>query len=183
MYPELVRQASRRSKPEDGYLNKNFKFGGMSSPQSSTTTPLTLSDIIPPISHSRSHSQVSTIDGDSVLKSILAKAADVMPAQPASRPHVNSQNSMKPSPHVSFPEDITHSPSHACTESGLSFIGFGSFDEVRGGFEFGPNRPVFWPPKDAALRPAHHQHEFLYSIASISSYGTVVNNGAQDPFG
>lgn len=52
VYPELVRQASMQSKPSDGYLNRNYKFGGMSSPQSSSndsdSRPLTLSDIIPP---------------------------------------------------------------------------------------------------------------------------------------
>lgn len=47
VYPELVRQASRRSKPEDGYLNKNLKFGGMASELSSAndfdSRPLTSS--------------------------------------------------------------------------------------------------------------------------------------------
>ncbi|KAH9846904.1 hypothetical protein C2E23DRAFT_872120 [Lenzites betulinus] len=189
VYPELVHQASMRSKPSDGHLNKDFRFGGKPSPQGSmgseeaSPRPLTLSDIIPPVSHSRSQSQVSTTEDDSVLKSILAKAADVLPAEQSGRPRVDSQTSFKPSPHVSFPEDISRPPAHSRTESGLSFDGFDSFDEVRRGFEFGPNRPAFWPPREAVFRPAHHQHESLYSIASISSYGAVVNSGTQDPFG
>ncbi|KAL1948879.1 hypothetical protein VTO73DRAFT_10685 [Trametes versicolor] len=50
------------------------------------------------------------------------------------------------------------------------------------GFEFGPNRPAFWLPKDAVFRPVHRQHESLYGIASISSYAMVLKNGSQGPF-
>ncbi|KAI0635339.1 hypothetical protein C8Q77DRAFT_1054820 [Trametes polyzona] len=186
VYPELVHQASMRSKPSDGKLNKDFKFGGKPSPQSETSEtdsrPLTLSDIIPPISHSRSQSQASNVEDDSVLKSILAKAADSLPAE-TGRARVDSQTSSKRSPHVSFPEDVSRPPAHSRTESGLSFAGFDSFEEVRRGFEFRPDRPAFWPPREAVFRPAHQQHESLYSIASISSYGAVVNPGEQDPFG
>ncbi|KAI0828480.1 hypothetical protein BC628DRAFT_1316551 [Trametes gibbosa] len=186
VYPELVHQASMRSKPSDGHLNKDFKFGGKPSSQrheASSPGLLTLSDIIPPISHSRSHSQASTTEDDSVLKSILAKAADTLPAGQSNHARSDSAASSKRSPHVSFPEDISRPPAHSRTQSGLSFTGFDSFDEVRRGFEFAPDRPAFWPPREAVFRPAHHQHESLYSIASISSYGAVVNSGTQDPFG
>lgn len=116
---------------------------------------------------------MSTKEGGSTLKSILAKAADVMPAEPASRPRDDSQNGMKPSPHVSFPEDVSYGPSHAHTKSGLSFTGFDSFDEARRGFEVGPNCPAFWPPKDAVFRPGptHHQYESLYNIATVDPLG------------
>ncbi|KAI0666503.1 hypothetical protein C8Q78DRAFT_984185 [Trametes maxima] len=189
VYPEL---RPIRSKPSDGRLNKDFKFGGRPSPsmeaESADERPLTLSDIIPPLSHSRSQSQshsrsrshTSTTEDDSVLKSILAKATDVLPGEPSGHGRTDSQASSK---RVSFPEDVSRPVSHARTESGLSFIGFDSFDEVRRGFEFGPNRPAFWPPQEAVFRPAHKQQESMFSIASISSYGAVVNSGKQDPFG
>ncbi|OSC98903.1 hypothetical protein PYCCODRAFT_1470720 [Trametes coccinea BRFM310] len=188
VYPELTHKASMQSKPSDGRLNKDFKFGGRPSPKDSakysSPRPLTLSDIIPPLSHShsRSRSQASTTEDDSVLKSIMAKATDVMPAEADNRPQENAEPSANVTAQASFPEEVTRS-SHARTESGLSFTGFDSFDEVRRGFEFGPNRPAFWPPQEAVFRPAHKQHESLYSIASISSYGAVVNPGTQDPFG
>ncbi|KAI0653383.1 hypothetical protein C8Q70DRAFT_1059376 [Cubamyces menziesii] len=186
VYPELNRSSSMHSKPSDGRLNRDFKFGGKPSPQSltndSSVKPLTLSDIIPPLSHSRSRSMGSRTEDDSVLKSILAKAADVLPMDSDKR---SQHGSHRRSPtEVSFPEVLNpKGPAHSRTESGLSFTGFDSFDEVRRGFEFGPNRPAFWPPQEAVFRPAHKQHESLYSIASISSYGAVVNPGAQDPFG
>ncbi|KAI9060404.1 hypothetical protein FKP32DRAFT_1595485 [Trametes sanguinea] len=187
VYPELARKASVQSKPSDGRLNKDFKFGGRPSQDSvkgSSPKPLTLSDIIPPLSHShsRSRSQASTTEDDSVLKSIMAKATDVMPGDSDNRPQEGAEPSSNLAAQTSFPEEVTRS-SHARTESGLSFTGFDSFDEVRRGFEFGPNRPAFWPPQEAVFRPAHKQHESLYSIASISSYGAVVNPGTQDPFG
>ncbi|CDO70210.1 hypothetical protein BN946_scf184942.g10 [Trametes cinnabarina] len=188
VYPELARTSSMRSKPSDGRLNKDFKFGGRPSPQASSKDasprPLTLSDIIPPLSHShsRSRSQSSTTEDDSVLKSIMAKATDIMPGEEDERHEEKAELDTKLPEQSAFPGDMTRS-SHARTESGLSFTGFDSFDEVRRGFEFGPNRPAFWPPPQAVFRPAHKQHESLYSIASISSYGAVVNPGAQDPFG
>ena len=85
---------------------------------------------------------------------------------------------------MTFPEKVSNpkGPAHSPTESGLSFTGFDSFDSVRRGFEFGPNRPAFCPPHEVVFRPAHQQHESLYSIASILSYCAVVNPGAQDPF-
>ncbi|KAH9896427.1 hypothetical protein C8Q73DRAFT_788785 [Cubamyces lactineus] len=187
VYPELNRSMSMQSKPSDGRLNRDFRFGGKPSPQNSANDsdakPLTLSDIIPPLSHSRSRSMGSRTEDDSVLKSILAKAADVLPADSNK---TSQQDLHRRSPtEVSFPEEVSNpkGPAHSRTESGLSFTGFDSFDEVRRGFEFGPNRPAFWPPQEAVFRPAHKQHESLYSIASISSYGAVVNPGTQDPFG
>ncbi|KAI0354136.1 hypothetical protein OH77DRAFT_1405859 [Trametes cingulata] len=190
VYPELNRSASMRSKPSDGRLNKDFKFGGKPSPQSSSADdsdcrPLTLSDIIPPLSHShsRTRSQASTTEDDSVLKSIMAKATDVLPGESNGHSQADSKSPMKRAAQTSFPEEISQGPSHTRTESGLSFTGFDSFDEVRRGFEFGPNRPAFWPPQEAVFRPAHNKNESLFSIASISSYGAVVNPGTQDPFG
>lgn len=190
VYPQLSRAPSMQSKPSDGMLNRDFKFGGKPSPRDSTTDsdsrPLTLSDIIPPLSHSRSPSHSSVIEEDSsVLKSIMAKATEILPEE-ESRSRVNSNASIQrpsaPSPH--YPDETISTQGHSRAESGISFTGFDSFDEVRRGFEFGPNRPAFYPPANAAYRPGHHARDMsVFSIASVSSYGAVVDSGAQDPFG
>ena len=62
-----------------------------------------------------------------------------------------------------------------------SFAGFDSFDKVHHGFEFGPNRLAFYPPVSFSCK--HNKHEPIFSIASVSSFGSVINNGAPDPFG
>lgn len=89
-YPELRHSESVRSRPSDGQLNVDFKFGGKPPPMETVSEtqsrPLSLSDIIPPLSHSRSlhsrsNSQASGIEEDSsVLKSIMAKASEMPPS-------------------------------------------------------------------------------------------------------
>ena len=190
-YPALSRHSSMQSKPSDGCLNRDFKFGGKPSAQDSTTdsdiAQLTLSDIIPPLSHSRSRSSGSVIEEDSsVLKSIMAKATEILPEESESRSRVNSNvsSTSKSRVNVSPVADQTAgTQGHSRTESGLSFTGFESFDEVRRAFEFGPNRPAFYPPPNAVFRPAHGRDMSVFSIASVSSYGAVVHSGVQDPFG
>ena len=149
--------------------------------------PLTLSDILPPPSHhSRSSSQSSLVEEDSsILKSIMAQANTVLPvasevAVPRVRPRIESNNSVK---------DLVDKFSRNCTtsqvsnqeQSRTSFAGFDSFDEVRRGFEFGPNRPAFYPP--LSFSREHNKQDSIFSIASVSSYGSVIHNGAPDPFG
>ncbi|PIL26963.1 hypothetical protein GSI_10101 [Ganoderma sinense ZZ0214-1] len=194
VYPARSRQSSMQSKPSDGHLNRSFRFGGKPSPQGSTNVSssdlkqLTLSDIIPPPSHSASHSRAnsksSMVEEDSsVLKSIMAKAADILPAD-ESRSRVDSNVSLKrPSCVPAYVDQSSSTQSHSRQTSVASFTGFESFDEVRRGFEFGPNRPAFYPPPQAVFRPQHSRDMSLFSIASVSSYGATVNNGAQDPFG
>ncbi|KAF8872637.1 hypothetical protein BD779DRAFT_1572174 [Infundibulicybe gibba] len=128
--------------------------------------PMTLSDIIPSPAHARSLSNSSAMEGDSVLDSIFAKVADV-PQEARSR--VDSEASING---PTRPTSMIHSrnPSRS---SVVSFSGFDSFDEVRRGFEFSINRPAFYPPL---------KHESVFSIASVSSYGRVVNAGSADPF-
>ncbi len=183
--------SSMRSKPSDGHLRRDFKFGGKPSPQCSTSPshsdmkPLTLSDIIPPLTHSRSQSHSSIVEEDSsVLKSIMAHATEIAPNSASSRSRLDSNASSKHGVYVSPRADETAgTQGHSRAESGLSFTGFDSFDEVRRGFEFGPNRPAFYPPKDAVFRPPHRRDMSVFSIASVSSYGATVDSGAQDPFG
>jgi serine/arginine repetitive matrix protein 2 len=188
--------SSRNSRPSDGQLNRSFRFGGSPMPsqrsdnsysQEVSEAPLTLSDIIPPPSHhSRGNSRDSSVEEDSsVLKSIMAHANTVLPvasevAVPRVRPRIESNDSIN---------DIVGELSRISAtsrvsgqgQSRISFVGLDSFDEVRRGFEFGPNRPAFYPP--VSFSREHNKHDSVFSIASVSSYGSVVNNGAPDPFG
>ncbi|KAF8878425.1 hypothetical protein BD779DRAFT_1663807 [Infundibulicybe gibba] len=165
-----VSTSTSSSRPSDGQLNTSFKFGGRPSPEPSVAArprkPMTLSDIIPSPAHARSLSNSSAMEGDSVLDSIFAKVADV-PQEARSR--VDSEASING---PTRPTSMIHSrnPSRS---SVVSFSGFDSFDEVRRGFEFSINRPAFYPPL---------KHESVFSIASVSSYGRVVNAGSADPF-
>ena len=188
--------SSRNSKPSDGQLNRSFRFGGSPMPsersgngcsKDDSEAPLTLSDILPPPSHhSRNNSQSSLIEEDSsVLKSIMDQANTVLPAAsevavPRVRPRVESNDSIK-----DLVDKFSRS-SDASQVSGLgqpcpSFAGLDSFDEVRRGFEFGPNRPAFYPPIGSSRQ--HNKHDSVFSIASVSSFGSVIDNGAPDPFG
>jgi serine/arginine repetitive matrix protein 2 len=136
-------RSSSGSQPSDGQLNKAFKFGARPTAQvpplpvavDMQSKPQTLSDIIPAPSHVRSLSGSSMMDeDDSVIKSIFAKVSDIPPLCP--RPRANSDSSAK------HPFAYRHSR-HS---SGLGFVGFDSFDEVRHGFEFGSDRA---PPRVA----------------------------------
>ncbi|KAF9648727.1 hypothetical protein BDM02DRAFT_3186837 [Thelephora ganbajun] len=65
-------------------------------------------------------------------------------------------------------------------QSRISFAGFDSFDEVRHGFEFGPSRLAFYPP--VSFSREYNKHGSIFSIASVPSFGPVINNGGPDPF-
>jgi len=55
--------------------------------------------------------------------------------------------------------------------------------EVRRGFEFSNDRPAFYPPPaNASWRVPHFRYKSVFSIASTSSYGHVINSGSNDPF-
>ncbi|KAI0696589.1 hypothetical protein BC835DRAFT_853465 [Cytidiella melzeri] len=206
-YPAVRRsQSSMRSKESDGKLNTSFRFGGKQSMSDMSSElsgkPLTLSDIIPPLSH-QPGSNASFVEEDSsvlksilaqayeddtsVVQSIIAEAADVFPAPvpaPQPRPRLDSTASSKRlSRDLANLSNLSKNSSHSRNTSEASFTGFDSFDEVRRGFEFGPNRPTFYPPPGATSRAYHNRHESVYSIASISSYGAVMNAGTVDPFG
>ncbi|TCD61190.1 hypothetical protein EIP91_008796, partial [Steccherinum ochraceum] len=185
-YPEMKKSiGSMRSKASDGQLNTSFRFGGRPSipdlvEEAQEEKPLTLSDILPPVGHhSRSGSSSSNLlEDSSVLKSIMAHAADVS----SPRRRALSDSSLHRPVDIS---QLSHPSSHSRGPSEVSvssFTGFDSFDEVRRGFEFGPNRPAFYPPP-GATRPSHNRFESIYSIASVSSYGATVNSGIADPFG
>ncbi|KAG2024130.1 hypothetical protein CC2G_001714 [Coprinopsis cinerea AmutBmut pab1-1] len=200
---------STASRVSDGELNRSFRFGGVSSASPSPVkgdeekeeeqVPRTLSDIIPPPSHVREISFSSSwLDQheDSALRSILAKVpdapdrvdedeSDFATGQPIPRPAKPEMegNNNRESKRISF-VPLTR-PS-----SGISFAGMDSFDEVRRGFEFHDYRPAFYPPPPAmptggpsAYRYGHRKaQESVWSIASVSSYGRVLRDGAPDPF-
>ncbi|KAF8867965.1 hypothetical protein CPB84DRAFT_1810241 [Gymnopilus junonius] len=184
--------ASTSSRTSDGELNTSFRFGGLPRQGSSCSIPkekkdekpLTLSDIIPPPSHVRSVSGMDSymlegLEDDSVLKSIYAQMINGMPSQ---RPRVNSDSSTHQSA-----EERRRSIYRAASRpaSGISFQGFDSFEEVRRGFEFSGERQPFYPPPAASVasrRAPHNRHESVFSIASVSSYGHVINPGSNDPF-
>ncbi|OAX36494.1 hypothetical protein K503DRAFT_295848 [Rhizopogon vinicolor AM-OR11-026] len=73
-------------------------------------------------------------------------------------------------------------PGHYRHSSELSFAGFGPCTEARRGFEFHDNRPNFYPPPGAISCAQRGKHEFMFSIASILSYGQVINDGSMVPF-
>ncbi|KAG2134191.1 uncharacterized protein EDB93DRAFT_1173064 [Suillus bovinus] len=173
---------STKSRPSNGQLNRNFKFGGKPSPAPSTEKneePLTLSDIIPPLTVAKSLSATSLAGDDSaVLKSIFAKAVEI--PSPPSRVRLDSDSSSKRIERsAARPSNV---PGHHRHSSELSFVGFDSFAEVRRGFEFHDNRPNFYPPPGATSRNQHNKRESMFSIASVSSYGQVINHGSTDPF-
>ncbi|KAL1696581.1 hypothetical protein GGG16DRAFT_85014 [Schizophyllum commune] len=184
--------SSAGSRPSDGQLNRAFKFGGLPSPspvkEQPQDKPLTLSDIIPPPSHVRSLSNSSqsreadsSIEDDSVLKSIFAKATN-LPGQDMPRVRTDSSASSQFFQDYSRQAQDSHSAELSRPASGISFTGFDSFEEVRRGFEFNDNRPAFYPPP-SSRNNSHNRHESLFSIASVSSYGGVINSGVADPFG
>ncbi|KDR69956.1 hypothetical protein GALMADRAFT_898782 [Galerina marginata CBS 339.88] len=187
--------ASTSSRTSDGELNTSFRFGGLPRAASSKSLPeeekeLTLSDIIPPPSHVRSISgsannsfMLDGLEDDSVLKSIYRKMVGGIPTAEKPRVHLDS------STHQSAQEkrrSIYKAASRP--SSGISFEGFNSFEEVRRGFEFSDERPAFYPPPAvvasvaAGRRAPHRRHESVFSIASVSSYGHVINSGSNDPF-
>ncbi|KAG1854418.1 hypothetical protein DFJ58DRAFT_787853 [Suillus subalutaceus] len=170
--PQVLRNAksmkSMKSRPSDGRLNRDFKFGGKPSSAPSTEKteePLTLSDIIPPSAVAKSLSSTSLAGDDSA---------------PPSRVRLDSDSSSKRIERSAA--RASNVPGHRRHSSELSFAGFDSFAEVRRGFEFHDHRPNFYPPPGANSRSQHNKHESMFSIASISSYGQVINHGSTDPF-
>ncbi|KAH9837979.1 uncharacterized protein C8Q71DRAFT_898946 [Rhodofomes roseus] len=201
VYPVTKRSGSMRTMASDGQLNVDFKFGGKptvpSTVEEKSERPLTLSDIIPPLTHSASRSSLveedssvlksimaqaaePTVEEDSVLKSILAQAENIVEVPRRRALSESSSNRVIYDPQ-SYAAHASNSD-HSRRESEASFAGFESFDEVRRGFEFA-NRPALYPPPGATARRSHLRDESLFSIASISSYGDVLNAGVPDPFG
>jgi len=141
--------SSTGSRPSVGQLNVDFKFGGRPTTQPAEPRPLTLSDIIPSPAHQRKLSNSSfSVEDDSVLHSILAKASDLPVSIAPSRQRLDSDCSSKQRARDTARTSMAggHSRTHSADSARMSFIGFESFDEVRRGFEFSGPRPAFYPP-------------------------------------
>ncbi|KAF8989390.1 hypothetical protein BDQ17DRAFT_1334106 [Cyathus striatus] len=176
--PQALKMSqSSSSKASDGQLNRSFKFGGVPSPNPlKPRQPLTLLDIIPPPSHTRSLPMLLTFEDESVLRSICTK----INAMPEAQPQVNSDSSsrgfMREDNRSSFYMDSRHA-------SASSFVGFDSFNEACRGFKFNDSRPSFYPPPAATRRVNHRQQDSIFSIASVSSCGGgVIDLGSVDLF-
>lgn len=172
--PQPLRKiTSVGSRPSDGQLNRDFKFGGKPASvavEDKEDHPFILSDIIPRPAVTRSLSTGTLVDESALMKSIYANAIDI----PSPRPRLDSESrSIREARKIS-------TKAHQRNSSALSFAGFDSFVEVRRGFEFHDHRPGFYPPSAAV--PRHMKHESLLSIASVSSYGHILNAGSSDPF-
>ena len=182
--PELLhgrlQNSSASHKPPYGQLNPNFKFGG--SPMSTelaASSQLTLSDIIPSPAQARSLSMTSLQD-DSPQQSAVPQATSAPSSYPSARHRVNSDSSSRYSIYGDSRVDAFSLHSRASSQT--SFKGLESFDEIRRGFEFVENRPTFYPPQSFNNRCNQMPRDSMISIASVSSYGRVINPGVKDPF-
>jgi serine/arginine repetitive matrix protein 2 len=167
-------------KPSHGRLDLNFKFGG--SPMSTelaASSQLTLSDIIPSPADVRSLSMAS-LPEDSPQQSALPQAMSAPSSYPSARRRVNSDSSLGHSIYGDSRMDVYSFHSRASSQT--SFKGLESFDEIRRGFEFVENRPTFYPPPSFNNRRNQMPRDSMISIASVSSYGRVINPGVKDPF-
>jgi serine/arginine repetitive matrix protein 2 len=163
-----------------GQLNLNFKFGGSPvSTELAASSQLTLSDIIPSPAHARSLSMPSLHDGFP-QQSTVPQAMSAPSSYPSARRRVNSDSSSRYSMHGDSRMDAYSLHSRASSQ--ISFKGLESFDEIRRGFEFVENRPTFYPPPSFNQRRNQMPRDSMISIASVSSYGRVINPGVKDPF-
>jgi serine/arginine repetitive matrix protein 2 len=172
-----LQQSSASPKPSYGQLDLNFKFG--LSTEVAERSQLTLSDIIPSPAHARSLSMVSLQDDDSLQQSAVPQPMSA-PSYPSARRRANSDSSSRHSMHGDSRMDACSLHSRASSQT--SFKGLESFDEIRRGFEFVENRPAFYPPPSFNHRRNQMPRDSMISIASVSSYGMIINPGVKDPF-
>ncbi len=170
-------KSSAPPKSSCGQLNLNFKFGGSPLSMELASSQMTLSDIIPSPAHARSLSMASLQDDDSPQQSAVPQPMSAPSSYPSARRRVNSDSSLR---HGDSRMDSYSLHSHASSQT--SFKGLESFDEIRRGFEFVENRPAFYPPPSFNHRRNQMPRDSMISIASVSSYGKVINPGVKDPF-
>ncbi|KAF8483145.1 hypothetical protein JB92DRAFT_1651529 [Gautieria morchelliformis] len=113
-------------------------------------------------------------EDSSVLRSIYAQAMGAAPLRAQPSLALESDTSSKRRARES------HIPTHARASSDTSFSGMSSFGDVRTKFEFA-QRPAHLEPA-FQLSMTYARRESLFSIASMSSYGQVINSGLKDPF-
>jgi serine/arginine repetitive matrix protein 2 len=110
----------------------------------------------------------------------LPEAMSAPSSYPSARRRVNSDSSARHSMHGGSRMDAYSLHSRASSQT--SFKGLESFDEIRRGFEFVENRPTFYPPPSFNHQRNQMPRDSMISIASVSSYGKVINPGVKDPF-
>ena len=139
--------------------------------------PQHASSALPP-RRTRASSTSMVEEDSSVLRSIYAHAA-----QNTDAPGHRAQPSLALESDTSSKRRArqSHIPTHARSSSDTSFSGMSSFGAVRTKFEFAPQRPAYFEPS-FQLATSHMRHGSMASIASMSSYGEVINNGVKDPF-
>jgi len=178
----LPQDSSVSSKPSYGQLDLNFKFGG--SPQSAKhaeKSQLTLSDIIPSPAHARSLSMASVREDASSQRSTMSRAMSSQASSCSSvRRRADSFSSSKYS--ILGDSRVDAGSLHSRASSQISFKGLETFDEIRRGFEFAGSRPAFYPPSSFDQQRNQLPRDSMISIASVSSYGMVINPGIKDPF-
>ena len=179
----LLQDSSMSSKPSYGQLDLNFKFGG--SPRSAKhaeKSQLTLSDIIPSPAHARSLSMASAREDASSQRSTMSQAMSTQAPSSCSsvRRRADSFSSTSNSIHGDSRVDV--GSSHSRASSQISFKGLETFDDIRRGFEFAGSRPAFYPPSSFDQQRSQLPRDSMMSIASVSSYGMVINPGVKDPF-
>jgi serine/arginine repetitive matrix protein 2 len=172
-----AQKSSASPKPSYGQLDLDFKFGGTPSAKSTERSHLTLSDIIPSPSHARSLSMTSLQDNPTQPPN-ASQTLSAPSSYSSSRGRVDSISNRLV--YVDPRVDTNSSRSRASSQT--SFKGFESFDEIRRGFEFAESRPPFYPPSSFNNRCNQQQRDSMISIASVSSYGIVINPGVKDPF-
>jgi serine/arginine repetitive matrix protein 2 len=171
-----LQQSSASPKPSYGQLDLNFKFG--LSTEVAERSQLTLSDIIPSPACARSLSMVSL--QDDAQQPAVPQPTSAPSSYPSARRRVNSDSSSRHSIYGDSRMDACSLHSRASSQ--ISFKGLESFDEIRRGFEFVENRPAFYPPPSFSHRRDQMPRDSLISIASVSSYGMIINPGVKDPF-
>jgi hypothetical protein len=141
---------------------------------------LTLSDIIPSPTHARSLSMASLQDDGLPQQSAAPESMSAPSSYPHARRRVNSDSSSRHSMYGDSRMDAYSLHSRASSQT--SFKGLESFDEIRRGFEFVENRPAFYPPPSFNHPRNQMPRDSMISIASVSSYGMLINPGVKDPF-
>ena len=177
---DQVEKPPALSKPSYGQLDRNFRFGGPPlSAKPADASPLTLSDIIPSPAHARSLSLDYARGDDSTQQKAIPEDMNTSLPDSSVRRQFDSDSSSTRSVHEDSRVDAFSSHSRASSQT--SFRGFESFDEIRRGFEFVDNRPAFYPPPFNNRRN-QQPRDSMMSIASVSSYGFVIDPGLKDPF-
>jgi serine/arginine repetitive matrix protein 2 len=175
-----------RSKRNDGHLNTAFKFGNPTppSPQYGRTRekPLTLSNIIPPISPAFDSSGIIEEDSE-ILSSIYARAITDLPPTPPVRLDSDScSKQLEREVPILTGTTIETLQTAPARRAESSFPDADTGERVGRSFDFSQHRAPFYPLRPAAPRNRHGRQASGLTIATNSSYGACITLGSKDPF-